>query len=122
MAEATVIRGMLDGGWRTLAYEPFREGIEICRLDTGEGPDSAQAAVLRYAPGATVPLHDHTGAEMVIVLEGEQRDLRGSYPAGTVVINHAGSRHDVSAPDGCVVLILWSRPVAFVDHAAEALG
>jgi anti-sigma factor ChrR (cupin superfamily) len=118
MAEATVIPGILNGGWRQLTFEPFREGIEICRLDTGEDPENAQAAVLRYAPGATVPQHGHTGAEMVIMLEGEQRDVRGSYPAGTVVINHPGSQHDVSSPDGCVVLILWSRPIAFVDAEA----
>ncbi|MEZ5650050.1 MAG: cupin domain-containing protein [Burkholderiaceae bacterium] len=122
MAEATVLPGILAGGWKDMRFEPFRDGIEISRIDTGEGPADAQAAILRYAPGALVPLHGHTGAEMIIVLEGEQRDARGSYPAGTVVINHPGSRHHVSAPDGCVVLILWSRPIAFVDAAAEARG
>ena len=118
MNDPTVVTDLLRGGWRALPFEPFRDGVEICRLG-GAGPDTpAQAAVLRYAPGAAVPLHEHVGVETIVVLDGAQADERGHYPAGTVVVNPPGTRHSVHAPDGCVVLITWAEPVSFVDAEA----
>ena len=95
-----------------LPFRSLRPGVEIHVLhDTLEG---ARAAVLRYAPGAEVPPHRHEGYEYIYVLEGEQGDERGSYGPGTFVINEPGTAHSVSSPNGCVVLILWMRPVVFL--------
>jgi anti-sigma factor ChrR (cupin superfamily) len=95
-------------------WTPFREGVDICRLygDADAGPS---AALLRYAPNAEVPLHEHEGVEHVFVLAGAQEDARGVYPAGTLVINPPGTRHRVRAPSGCTVLIVWERPVRLLD-------
>lgn len=110
MAEAFVLPGLVEGGWRDFTFEPFRDGIEICPLVEGE----PAVALLRYAPGAQVPRHRHQGLETVIVLQGSQRDERGVYRAGTVVFNKEGSEHTVASDEGCVVLVQWQRPVAFV--------
>lgn len=93
----------------TIPWQPFRPGVDIHRLygDT-TGPS---AALLRYQPGAQVPHHDHTGYEHIIVLAGSQHDERGTYPTGTVVINPPGSHHAVASSDGCLVLIIWEKPV-----------
>ena len=101
------------GGWRELAFEPFRDGVEICRLAEGE----PGVAVLRYAAGARVPRHRHTGLETVLVLDGAQSDERGRHAAGTLVLNTEGSVHAVWSDEGCVVLMQWHRPVAFLDGA-----
>ena len=100
-------------------YEPLRRGVDILYLykDTESG---ASSALLRYQPGARVPEHRHEGYEHVFVLSGEQRDERGSYPAGTFVINPPGTSHEISSPEGCLVLIIWQRPVAFTAHAPPA--
>jgi anti-sigma factor ChrR (cupin superfamily) len=111
MAEPFALLDIVGGGWRELAFTPFRDGIEVCHLIEGE----PGVAVLRYAPGATVPRHRHTGLETVLVLEGSQRDERGVYGPGAVVFNTAGSVHDVVSDDGCVVLIQWHRPIQFLD-------
>jgi anti-sigma factor ChrR (cupin superfamily) len=97
-----------DNGWA-----PFREGVEIYRLQ-GTESGGASSALLRYAPGASVPRHEHTGIEHVLVLSGSQRDERGHYPAGTLVINEPGSSHSVNSDEGCVVLVIWQAPVKFV--------
>jgi anti-sigma factor ChrR (cupin superfamily) len=110
MTEPFNIPEILDGGWKALDFEPFREGIEIAHLLKGE----PALAVLRYQPGATVPRHDHVGAETVLVLEGSQTDARGTYRAGALVVNTEGSSHDVVSHDGCVVLVQWSKPIRFV--------
>jgi len=93
-----------------LEWHPFRPGIEIHRLYQTDAGGPA-AALLRYAPGATVPAHDHSGYEHIIVLSGSQQDERGVYPTGTVVINPPGSGHTVLSEAGCIVLIIWEKPV-----------
>lgn len=114
MIENLHIPDLLDGGWRSLPFGPFREGVEIHRLyDTGGG--GAAAAFLKYAPGAGVPLHRHAGYETIFVLDGSQSDASGLYPKGSTVVNPPGTIHEVSSAEGCVVLIVWEKPVVFVD-------
>lgn len=112
MIEPLLLRGLLGGGWRDLAFEPFRPGVRIHRL-YGEG-DGPAAALLAYAPDAAVPLHEHQGFEHVLVLEGEQEDEHGRYPAGTLLVSPPGSRHAVHSRPGCVALLVWERPVRFL--------
>ena len=69
---------------------------------------------MRYEPGASVPKHQHKGLETFLVLEGEQSDERGNYPAGSLVLNPEDSIHSVWSNTGCVVLIQWERPVLFL--------
>lgn len=104
----------LINGWHDRSFEPFRDGIEICRLIDGE----PAVALLRYAPGARVPNHRHRGLETIVVLDGEQCDERGCYPKGSVVLNPKGSEHSVWSDAGCVVLIQWERAIEFVDAEA----
>jgi anti-sigma factor ChrR (cupin superfamily) len=105
------LRGRVRRG--AIAWEPFRPGIETHRL-WGD-PAAASAALLRYAPGAAVPRHLHQGDEHVYVLEGSQRDDRGVHAAGAHVVNPAGSVHAVDSAEGCVVLVVWHRPVRFLS-------
>jgi anti-sigma factor ChrR (cupin superfamily) len=92
-----------------LAWEPFRPGIRIHRL-YGDGSGAA-AALLRYEPGAKVPRHEHTGYEHILVLVGAQCDRNGTHQAGALVINPPGSQHEVTSPQGCIVLAIWEKPV-----------
>jgi anti-sigma factor ChrR (cupin superfamily) len=95
-----------------LTWKPLHPGIEIHRIyDAGAGGPSA--AFLRYAPGATLARHRHAGLEHIFVLAGSQQDERGRYQAGALVVNPPGSAHNVSSPEGCIVLVLWERPVSF---------
>lgn len=109
---STLPCSLLPADLASLPFRSFRAGVEICVLH--ESADGARAAVLRYAPGAEVPPHRHEGHEYIHVLEGEQADERGTYPAGSFVVNEPGVVHRVVSPKGCVVLIIWQRPVVFV--------
>ena len=95
-----------------LTFGSLRSGVDIHVLH--ETSDGARAAILRYAPGAVVPAHRHEGYEYIYVLEGEQGDERGTYGPGSFVINEPGMTHRVTSERGCVVLILWQRPVVFL--------
>jgi anti-sigma factor ChrR (cupin superfamily) len=95
-----------------LPFQELRPGVDISILH--ESPDGARVAVLRYAAGAEVPSHRHEGYEYIYVLQGEQADERGSYSAGSFVVNEPGETHRVFSKTGCVVLITWLRPVVFL--------
>jgi anti-sigma factor ChrR (cupin superfamily) len=110
MTDPRTFAGLLPQGWADLPFTPFRDGVEICTLC----PGSPQVALLRYAPGASVPRHRHLGLETILVLSGSQSDDAGTYDTGTIVFNPAGTEHRVWSDPGCVVLIQWERPVEFV--------
>jgi anti-sigma factor ChrR (cupin superfamily) len=95
-----------------LTFASLRPGVDIHVLH--EASDGPRAAILRYAPGAEIPSHRHEGLEYIYVLAGEQSDERGSYSAGSFVVNEPGDTHRVSSRNGCVVLIIWQRPVVFI--------
>ncbi len=97
--------------WQTLEFSHFRDGVEIHHIKTG----SPAVAILRYAPGAKVPLHLHTGLETILVLDGVQSDERGDYPKGALILNPEGTRHSVWSDTGCTVLIQWERPVESLE-------
>lgn len=94
-----------------LEWKFFRPGVDIYRL-YDEGPTGSSAALLKYAPGATVPKHEHTGYEHIVVLSGTQRDHNGNYGAGTLVVNEPGTQHSIVSESGCIVFIVWEKPVA----------
>jgi anti-sigma factor ChrR (cupin superfamily) len=96
-------------------WSELRPGVDEHRLHGGHDGNGPIASILRYAPGARVPYHRHGGHEHIFVLSGSQRDERGTYGAGTLVINTPESRHDVVSDDGCTVLSIWERPVTFVE-------
>ena len=96
------------------SWNVMRPGIEIHRI-YGDGNGGPSAALLRYAPGATLPRHEHTGYEHIFVLEGAQIDARGAYAAPCFIVNPPGSDHSVESPGGCLVLVIWLEPVVFAD-------
>lgn len=96
-----------DGPWHEL-----RAGVEIQYLHRALG--EPVAALLRYQPGATVPAHRHAGVEIIHVLAGSQRDAAGEYGAGSIKVNLPGTAHDLASDTGCVVLIVWEKPVEFL--------
>jgi anti-sigma factor ChrR (cupin superfamily) len=91
-------------------WQPFHPGVQMARL-YHDGENGPSAALLRYAPGASVPPHLHRGFEHILVLEGSQEDERGRYGRGTLLIHGPGTGHRVASPDGCVALAVWVKPV-----------
>jgi anti-sigma factor ChrR (cupin superfamily) len=107
-----VVEGLLGSGanFEQFDWQPFRDGVQIARLYS-VGTDGPSAALLRYAPGASVPSHRHLGLEHILVLAGSQEDEAGTYMRGTLLIQGADTGHRVASQEGCVVLAIWERPV-----------
>ncbi|MEP6827108.1 MAG: cupin domain-containing protein [Aestuariivirga sp.] len=110
------IPDLVSGGWHKLAFEQFRQGIEVHWIIKGGAADPS-VAVLKYEAGSAVPRHRHAGLETIVVLDGVQSDESGDYAAGIVVLNEVGSEHSVWSKEGCVVLIQWNLPVIILGEA-----
>lgn len=95
-----------------LEWQPFRAGVDILPLYRNEQTECF-CALLRYQANAVIPEHEHIGVEHLLILQGSQQDERGSYPAGTLLINPPATSHSVQSPEGCMVLAIWEKPVRF---------
>ena len=91
---------------------PF-PGIEI-KVLMEDSESGLQTTLTRMAPGAVLPMHEHTELEQSWVLAGRLVDQEGEATAGSYVWRPKGSRHTARAPEGCLVLGFFLRPNRFL--------
>ena len=72
-------------------------------------------SLTRFAPGATLPDHEHVMLEQSFILEGSLSDHEGTATAGNYVWRPGGSRHDAYSKDGCIALGFFLKPNKFFD-------
>lgn len=74
-----------------------------------EDPDGRHKAILmRYEPGASIPLHRHLGDEQIFVLEGSVADDTGICSAGNYARRPPGCEHTVVSQTGALVFAVTS--------------
>jgi len=72
-------------------------------------------ALVRMAPGARLPLHEHADVEQTYVLEGSLADDEGNeVTAGNFVWRPAGHQHVAWSPKGCLCLGIFLKPNVFL--------
>jgi len=72
--------------------------------------------LMRMAPGARLPDHEHVQIEQTYVLEGSLVCGEGECKAGDFVWRPAGSRHEAWAgPTGTLILGIFQIPNRFFD-------
>ncbi len=69
--------------------------------------------LMRMAPGATLPDHEHTLTEQTYVLAGRLVDVDGECGPGDFVYRPAGSRHSATCPEGGLMLAIFQLPNKF---------
>ncbi len=85
-------------------------GIQIKVLYTD---GTMTTALFKLAPGAVVPLHEHTALEQTYVLEGTLEDHEGVCGPGQYVWRPAGNQHEAISPNGCLILSVFLKPNRF---------
>ena len=78
-------------------------------------------ALMRFAPGAVLPDHEHVKIEQTYVLEGKLVDREGpdeglTVGAGEFVWRPAGSRHSAWCPEGGLSLAIFQVPNKFFER------
>lgn len=81
---------------------PDLSWLPLSRDDDGE----YEAFLIRFEPGGSSTLHEHTGTEEFLVLEGELEDSDGTVlRTGDFVSYPPGSRHSSVSPTGCILAV-----------------
>src|ERR1700748_405250 len=78
-------------------------------------------ALMRFAPGAVLPDHEHVKIEQTYVLEGRLCDKEGpaaglDVTQGEFVWREPGSRHVACCPDGGLMLAMFQIPNKFFER------
>ena len=78
-------------------------------------------ALMRFAPGAVLPDHEHVKIEQTYVLEGRLVDKEGpcaglDVKKGEFVWREPGSRHVAWTPEGGLMLAMFQIPNKFFEQ------
>ena len=95
--------------WEKTAYP----GVESKTLVVDRQSGMA-TLLMRFAPGAKLPDHEHVLIEQTYVLEGSLVCAEGECKAGEFVWRPAGSRHEAwGGPQGGLMLAMFQIPNKF---------
>ncbi|MDA1098819.1 MAG: cupin domain-containing protein [Proteobacteria bacterium] len=76
--------------------------------------------LLKMAPGAILPDHEHVQIEQTFVIEGALVCSEGTCSAGNFVWRPAGSRHQAGTPNGGLMLAVFQLPNKFFEADGTA--
>ncbi len=97
--------------WEKTAYPGIETKTLLFERETG-----LVTQLLRMAPGAKLPDHEHVLIEQTYVLEGSLLCPEGECKAGEFVWRPAGSRHEAWAgPQGGLMLAMFQVPNRFLQ-------
>lgn len=71
----------------------------------GAAESGVVTSVVRYDAGSKFPRHGHPEGEEIYVLEGVFSDERGSFPAGSYMLNPEGFEHAPFSVEGCLLFV-----------------
>ena len=77
-------------------------------------------ALFRWAPGSSLPFHEHVEIEQTYVIEGSFEDEEGHCTAGNYVWRPAGSRHVASSKEGALMIAFFLKPNIFFGADGKA--
>lgn len=78
-----------------------------------ESETGMRTVLMRWAPGARLPRHEHVAIEQTFVLEGSFSDHSSTCRAGQYVWRRAGSQHDAWTDEGCLMIAFFLKPNTF---------
>ncbi|MBT3533372.1 MAG: hypothetical protein HN478_05800 [Rhodospirillaceae bacterium] len=106
--------------WETTRYPGVEAKTLLVDRRTG-----LLTVLLKMAPGAMLPDHEHVQIEQTFVIEGALVCAEGTCSAGNFVWRPAGSRHQAGTPNGGLMLATFQLPNKFFEadgSATDMLG
>lgn len=94
-------------------------GIEI-KVLYQDKESGALTCLLKWQPGAALPMHKHQEIEQTYVLEGSFYDHEGICRAGEYVWRKSGSYHEAHSDEGALMLAVFRKPNLFRGDAGFA--
>lgn len=96
-----------------------QNGVERVMLDRIGAEQARATSIVRYAPGAYFPRHQHPGGEEILVLSGTFSDERQDFDAGWYLRNPPGSSHQPHSAKGAVIFVKLRQMQATESHAVQ---
>src|ERR1043165_530339 len=103
-----------------MEWKPTRfPGCEVKTLLMDE-KTGLMTALMRFAPGAVLPDHEHVNIEQTYVIEGRLVDKEGpaegiEAKTGEFIWREPGSRHSAWCPEGGLMLAVFQVPNKFYE-------
>ncbi len=94
--------------WEATQYDGIT--IKVLYEDKAKGE---MTCLLKWEPGATLPMHKHPEIEQTYVIEGSFYDHDGICRAGEFVWRRVGSFHQTHSDEGAVILAIYRQPNVF---------
>ena len=98
--------------WRPSQFKGIQ--IKVLFEDQSKGE---MTCLLKWEPGATLPMHKHPEIEQSFVLEGSFYDHDGICKAGEYVWRTPGSFHETHSDEGAILLAVYRKPNVFQNTA-----
>jgi anti-sigma factor ChrR (cupin superfamily) len=96
-----------DASNMTWRESSFAKGVQVKDLGAAEG---RSMQLVRFAPGASFPLHRHDGPEFIYLLEGAAVQEGQLLQAGWASVAATGTTdHAFHSPTGCVFLTVYTQ-------------
>lgn len=114
------LQGYFGDTWSALRWRWVAPGIQVIRA-AQSGPDSL--LLLKIAPGRSVPLHSHRGAELTQILKGAYDDVLGRFGPGDAADLDSETEHQPVAAPGtpCICVAALNAPLRFPGWLASKL-
>ena len=107
--------------WETTRFPGVESKVLLADRSTG-----VMTALMRFAPSARLPDHEHMMIEQTWVIEGSLVCGEGECKAGEFVWRPAGSRHEAwGGPQGGLMLAMFQIPNKFYEkdgRETDAVG
>ena len=113
-AKASRFVNVFDLPWEKTKFPGVEAKTLLLDKETG-----LLTALVRMAPGARLPDHEHVLIEQTFMIEGTLVDEEGACTAGNFVWRPAGSRHEARTPNGGLMLAMFLVPNKFFDEGGS---
>ena len=110
------LRSWLEGPMMERAWKAVSPGVWLS--EWGREAGGSSVCLLRMGPGAPVPAHHHTAAEILLVLQGAFRDEYGQFQLGDVIEYAPDSDHHAVGNESgeCICLFLLDGEIVFLNE------
>ncbi len=92
-------------------WKMLSPALRVSRIAVGE--ERYELALHKIKAGGKVPVHDHKGLEVTVVLQGSFSDGDGVYREGDFLVREPGQQHrpTASQDDSCICLSVLEAPI-----------
>ncbi|MGZ6143455.1 MAG: cupin domain-containing protein [Myxococcales bacterium] len=101
--------------WKPTQFEGI--SVKVLYEDPAKGE---MTCLLKWAPGARLPIHKHPEIEQTWVLSGSFSDHEGTARAGEFVWRTPGSVHETRSDEGAIILAIYRKPNLFQHSSGFA--